>query len=94
MGNYRVYILFIQLKTLRQDPCGDSSVIGLQLLVICSALKVLKHHENTIPSAFQAAYVKGTTQTAHPHFQASPTVPNYSRTHVHQATIYVDNITA
>lgn len=43
---------------------------------------------------FKLPVFKGTTQTAHPHFQAAPTAPHYSQTHVHQATIYVANIMA
>lgn len=46
VGRQRVYVLFIHLKALWQAPYGECSVIGLQMLLVGSTLKVLKHPRN------------------------------------------------
>ena len=61
VGRQRVYILFIHLKTLWQAPYGECSVIGLQMLLVGSTLKVLKHPRNTISSALLGADVRSSS---------------------------------
>lgn len=70
VGSHGVYILFIHLKMLRQDPHGECSVIGLQMLLVRGTLKVLKCPPNTIPSASLVAYV-GSNSRLLPHIFTS-----------------------
>lgn len=89
VGCHEVYILFIHFKTLRQDSCGECSVIGLQMLLIRGTQKVLKYPKNTTPSASLVAYV-GSNSRLLTYFLLLSSVSDYFVSNIQHGKIYVN----